>query len=104
MDKAVSKEMTKVLKKEGFKFNLNHRVQNVENTGKGVKVTALNKKGEEVSFEGDYCLVAVGRKPFTEGLGLENAGVKMGDRGMVAVNDHLETNVPGIYAIGDVVR
>jgi len=104
MDKAVSKEMTKVLKKEGFKFNLNHRVQNVENTGKGVKVTALNKKGEEVSFEGDYCLVAVGRKPFTEGLGLENAGVKMGDRGIVAVNDHLETNVPGIYAIGDVVR
>ena len=104
MDKAVSKEMTKVLKKEGFKFNLNHRVKNVENTGKGVKVTALNKKGEEVSFEGDYCLVAVGRKPFTEGLGLENAGVKMGDRGMVAVNDHLETNVPGIYAIGDVVR
>lgn len=104
MDKAVSKEMTKVLKKEGFKFNLNHRVQNVENTGKGVKVTALNKKGEEVSFEGDYCLVAVGRKPFTEGLGLENAGVKMGDREMVAVNDHLETNVPGIYAIGDVVR
>jgi dihydrolipoamide dehydrogenase len=96
--------MTKVLKKEGFKFNLNHRVKNVENTGKGVKVTALNKKGEEVSFEGDYCLVAVGRKPFTEGLGLENAGVKMGDRGMVAVNDHLETNVPGIYAIGDVVR
>ena len=104
MDKAVSKEMTKVLKKEGFKFNFNHRVQKVENTGDGVKVTALNKKGEEVVFEGDYCLVAVGRKPFTEGLGLENAGVKMGERGMIEVNDHLETNVPGIYAIGDVVR
>ena len=102
MDKAVSKEMTKVLKKEGFKFNFNHRVQKVENTGDGVKVTALNKKGEEVVFEGDYCLVAVGRKPFTEGLGLENAGVKMGERGMIEVNDHLETNVPGIYAIGDV--
>jgi dihydrolipoamide dehydrogenase len=104
MDKAVSKELTKVLKKEGFKFNMNHRVQKVENTGKGVKVTALNKKGEEVTFEGDYCLVAVGRKPFTDGLGLEAAGVKMGERGMVEVNDHLETNVPGIYAIGDVVR
>ena len=104
MDKAVSKELTKVLKKEGFKFNLNHRVQNVENTGKGVKVTALNKKGEEVTFEGDYCLVAVGRKPYTEGLGLEAAGVKMGERGMVEVNDHLETNVSGIYAIGDVVK
>ncbi|NOQ73785.1 MAG: dihydrolipoyl dehydrogenase [Crocinitomix sp.] len=104
MDKAVSKELTKVLKKEGFKFNFNHKVQKVENTGTGVKVTALNKKDEEVTFEGDYCLVAVGRKPFTEGLGLENAGVKMGERGMVEVNDHLETNVPGIYAIGDVVR
>lgn len=104
MDKAASKELTKVLKKEGFKFNMNHRVQNVENTGDGVKVTALNKKGEEVVFEGDYCLVAVGRKPFTEGLGLENAGIKMGERGMIDVNDHLQTNVGGIYAIGDVVR
>jgi dihydrolipoamide dehydrogenase len=104
MDKAVSKELTKVLKKEGFKFNLNHKVQNVQNTGKGVIVTALNKKGEEVKFEGDYCLVAVGRKPFTKGLGLENAGVKIGERGMVEVDDNLQTNVPGIYAIGDVVR
>lgn len=104
MDRSVAKELTKVLKKEGFKFNLNHRVQNVVNTGKGVIVTALNKKGEEVKFEGDYCLVAVGRKPFTEGLGLENAGVKMGERGMIEVDDHLQTNVPGIYAIGDVVR
>lgn len=104
MDCAISKEMTKVLKKEGFKFNFGHRVQNVVNTGSGVKVTALNKKGEEVVFEGDYCLVAVGRKPYTDGLGLENAGVQMGERGMVAVNDHLQTNVTNIYAIGDVVR
>jgi dihydrolipoamide dehydrogenase len=104
MDKSISKEMTKVLKKEGFKFNFNHRVQKVENTGIGVKVTALDKAGKEVVFEGDYCLVAVGRKPYTAGLGLENAGVAMGERGMIAVNDHLETNVPGIYAIGDVVR
>jgi dihydrolipoamide dehydrogenase len=104
MDKSVSKEMTKVLKKEGFKFNFNHRVQKVENTGNGVKVTALDKAGKEVVFEGDYCLVAVGRKPYTAGLGLENAGITMGERGMIAVNDHLETNVPGIYAIGDVVR
>lgn len=104
MDGSVSKELTKVLKKEGFKFNFGHRVQNVVNTGSGVKVTALNKKGEEVVFEGDYCLVAVGRKPFTEGLGLENAGVKMAERGMIAVDDHLQTNIQGIYAIGDVVR
>ena len=104
MDGAISKEMTKVLKKEGFKFNFGHRVQNVVNTGSGVKVTALNKKGEGVVFEGDYCLVAVGRKPYTDGLGLENAGVQMGERGMVVVNEHLQTNVTNIYAIGDVVR
>lgn len=104
MDGTMSKELTKVLKKEGFKFHFEHRVQKVENTGKGVKLTALNKKGEEVTLEADYCLVAVGRKPYTEGLGLENAGVKVNDRGQVEVNDHLQTNVPNIYAIGDVVR
>ena len=104
MDRTLGKELTKVLKKEGFKFNLQHRVQKVENTGKGVKVVALDKKDNEVTFEGDYCLVAVGRKPYTQGLGLENAGVKLNDRGQVEVNEHLQTNVPGIYAIGDVVR
>lgn len=104
MDGTMSKELTKVLKKEGFKFHLEHKVQNVENTGKGVKLTALNKKGEEVVMEADYCLVAVCRKPFTKGLGLENAGVKLNDKGQVEVNDHLQTNVPNIYAIGDVVR
>jgi dihydrolipoamide dehydrogenase len=104
MDRALGKELTKVLKKEGFKFNMEHRVQKVENTGKGVKVIALDKKDNEVVFEGDYCLVAVGRKPFTQGLGLENAGVVLNNRGQIEVDDHLQTNVPGIYAVGDVVR
>ena len=104
MDKALSKELTKVLKKEGFKFHLKTQVKNVENTGAGVKVNAIDKKGAEVEFEADYCLVAVGRKPFTSGLGLENAGVKVNERGMVETNDHLQTNVPNIYAIGDVVK
>lgn len=104
MDKALGKELTKVLKKEGFKFNMQHKVQSVTNTGDGVVLKALNKKDEEVTFEADYCLVAVGRKPFTEGLGLENAGVTVNNRGQVEVNDHLQTNVPNIYAIGDVVR
>jgi len=104
MDRTLGKELTKVLKKEGFKFNMEHRVQKVVNTGKGVKVTALDKKGGEVVFEGDYCLVSVGRKPFTEGLGLENAGVVLNNRGQVEVDEHLQTNVPGIYAVGDVVR
>jgi len=104
MDKTMSKELQKVLKKEGFKFNFNHKVQKVTNEGDKVILTAKNKKDEEVTFEGDYCLVAVGRKPYTEGLGLENAGVKVSDRGMIDTNDHLQTNVEGIYAIGDVVK
>jgi len=104
MDGTMAKELTRVLKKEGMKFNLEHRVQQVTNKGKSVVLTALNKKGEEVTFEADYCLVAVGRKPYTEGLGFENAGVKVTERGQVEVNDHLQTNIPNIYAIGDVVR
>lgn len=104
MDKSLGKELTKVLKKEGFKFHLKTQVQNVENTGKGVKVKALNKKGEEVTFEADYCLVAVGRKPYTKGLGLENVGVNVDKRGIIETNNHLQTNVSNIYAIGDVVK
>jgi dihydrolipoamide dehydrogenase len=104
MDGALSKELTRSLKKEGFKFYMEHRVQKVENKGKSVILTALNKKNEEVQFEADYCLVAVGRKPFTEGLNLEAAGVAVNSRGQIEVNDHLQTAVPTIYAVGDVVR
>ena len=104
MDKDVSKELTKVLKKQGMKFHASHGVTAVERNGDEVVVKATNKKGEEVSFTGDYVLVAVGRRPYTEGLGLENAGVKVNERGQVDVNDHLQTNVSNIYAIGDVVR
>lgn len=104
MDGSLSKELTRVLKKEGFKFHFEHKVQGVVNKGKSVVLTAINKKGEEVTMEADYCLVAVGRKPFTTGLDLENAGVKLNNRGQVEVNDHLQTSTPNIYAIGDVVR
>lgn len=104
MDGTLGKELTRVLKKEGFKFHLNHKVQSVKNEGNKVVLTALNKKDEEVTLEADYCLVAVGRKPFTEGLNLGAAGVKLNDRGQIEVNDHLQTNVNHIYAIGDVIR
>ncbi|MFD2248512.1 dihydrolipoyl dehydrogenase [Pontibacter ruber] len=105
MDRSLGKELQRILKKTlGFEFFFNHKVTGATNEGDVVKVTAENPKGEVVTFDGDYVLVSVGRKPYTEGLGLENAGVQMGERGMIAVNDHLETNVPGIYAIGDVVR
>ncbi|CAM1363620.1 Dihydrolipoyl dehydrogenase [Tenacibaculum litopenaei] len=104
MDKDVSKELTKVLKKQGMKFHVSHGVSAVERKGEEVVVTATNKKGEEVSFTGDYCLVAVGRRPYTDGLALDKAGVKVNERGQIDVNDHLQTNVSNIYAIGDVVR
>jgi dihydrolipoamide dehydrogenase len=104
MDAALGKELTRILKKEGFKFHMEHKVQEVKNTGNGVVLTALNKKGETVTLEADYCLVAVGRKPFTEGLNLSNAGIATNQRGQIEINDHLQTSVPSIYAIGDVVR
>lgn len=104
MDKTMVKELTKVLKKGGFKFHLQHKVQNVKNTGKGVKLTALNKKNEEITLEADYCLVAVGRKPYTEGLGLENIGLSTNNKGQIEVNDNLQTSIPTIFAIGDVIK
>ncbi len=104
MDTAVSKELNKVLKKQKFKINTSHKVTSVERKGDEVTVKAENKKGEEVEFVGDYCLVSVGRKPYTDGLNAEAAGVKLTDRGQIEVNDHLQTSASNIYAIGDVVK
>ena len=103
MDGALSKELNKVLRKQGMKFMLSTAVQAVERNGDSVKVTAKDKKGEEVVVEGDYVLVSVGRKPYTDGLSLEKAGVDLDERGRVKTNEHLQTNVSNIYAIGDVV-
>lgn len=104
MDSSMGKELQKVLKKLGFEFYFNHKVQSATSKGKEVSVVAENNKGEKVEFKGDYCLVSVGRRPYTENLGLDKAGVKLDERGRIDVNEHLETNVPGIYAIGDVVK
>ncbi len=104
MDAGVSKELNKVLKKQKFKMNVSHKVKSVERVGDEVIVKADNKKGEEVEFKGDYCLVSVGRRPYTDGLNAEATGVKLDDRGRVEVNDHLQTSASNIYAIGDVVK
>ncbi|MAN59916.1 MAG: dihydrolipoyl dehydrogenase [Flavobacteriaceae bacterium] len=104
MDAAQSKELTKVMKKQGVKFYVSHKVSKVARKGDEVTITATDKKDKEVTLSGDYCLVAVGRRPFTDGLKVENAGVKLNERGQVAVNEHMQTNVQNIYAIGDVVR
>ena len=104
MDSSLSKELTKVLKKQGMKFYTSHKVQSVERTGDVVTVKAENAKGEIITLEGDYSLVSVGRRPYTDGLNADKAGVKISDRGQVEVNDHLQTSASNIYAIGDVVR
>lgn len=104
MDGAMGKELQRVLKKLGFEFFFNHKVTAATAKGKEVTVTADNEKGEKVELKGDYCLVSVGRKPYTGGLNLEAAGLKADERGRIAVDDHLQTAVPNIYAIGDVVR
>ena len=104
MDSSLSKELIKVMKKQGVKFYLSHQVSGVERKGDEVTVTAKDKKGQDVTFTGDYCLMSVGRKPFTEGLGLQAAGVAVNERGQVEVNKQLQTSSSNIYAIGDVVR
>lgn len=104
MDGGLSKELQRSLKKGGMKFYTSHKVKEVTRDGDKVIVKADDKKGKEVSFDGDYCLVSVGRRPYTEGLHLDKAGIKVNDRGQVEVNEHLQTNVSNIYAIGDVVK
>ena len=104
MDAGLSKELMKTMKKQKVKFHLSHKVKSVERKGNEVIVKADDKKGQEVVFKGDYCLVSVGRRPYTDGLNAKAAGVKLDERGRVEVNEHLQTKIPNIYAIGDVVR
>jgi dihydrolipoamide dehydrogenase len=104
MDADVSKELQKVFKKQGIKFATSHKVNSVERNGDTIVVKATDKKDREIEFSGDYCLVSIGRKAYTEGLGLEKVGVEVNERGQVTINDHLQTNVKNIYAIGDVVK
>ncbi len=104
MDKTLSKELEKSLKKIGMEFYLNHSVKDVKATTTSTTLTAEDKAGKKVTVKADYCLVAVGRRPYTDQLGLDKVGVKMDDRGRVETDEHLQTNVPGVYAIGDVVK
>lgn len=105
MDKDMGKNLQKVLKKEGMEFYLGHGVTDVKAKAKSVTVKAkANKDGKEISLDADYCLVAVGRRPYTDGLGLENAGLTLDERGRVPTDDHLRTKQSHIYAIGDVTK
>jgi dihydrolipoamide dehydrogenase len=92
------------MKKLGVKFHLQHGVKEVKASAKSVVVKATDKKGAEVIWKADYCLVSVGRKAYTEGLNLSAAGLGTDDRGRVPVDHQMRTSVPHIFAIGDVVR
>ncbi len=104
MDGAVSKEMKRILGKQGMKFHLGTGVTGATVKDGKVTVTAKDTKDKELSFEVDKVLVSVGRRPYTQGLGLEQLGVKTDKAGRVEIDEHFRTSVPGIYAIGDVVR
>ncbi len=105
MDGEVAKQFQRMLAKQGIDIKLSAKVTGVEKSGKGAKVTFEPVKGgDAVTIDADVVLIATGRKPFTEGLGLAKAGVVMDTRGRVEINNHFQTSIPGIYAIGDVVR
>lgn len=104
MDGTMGKELVKSLKKIGMEFYLGHKVKAVTTKGKEVVVTADTPKGEELELRGDYCLVSIGRKPYTDGLGLDKVGVKVTERGQIETDDHLKTNIDNVWAIGDVVK
>jgi len=104
MDGEVSKQFQRLLSKQGFEFKLGAKVTGVAKAKKGAAVTFEPVKGGAAeTIEADVVLVATGRRPYADGLGLKEAGVEMDERGRVKTDSHLRTNVPGIYAIGDVV-
>lgn len=105
MDRELAKAFHKVLLKQGMKILTSHKVISGKNLGNSAEVTIEPVKGgEKQVLKCDHVLVSTGRKPHTDGLGLDKAGVKMDNRGRVEVNDNLQTNVSNIYAIGDVVK
>ena len=100
-DGEISKELEKEFKKRGIKSLTGHKVESVEATKTGVKVK-VSAEGKETVLEADQALVAIGFRPNSKGLGLEEVGVKISERGFVEVDEKMQTNVPGIWAIGDV--
>ena len=104
MDGEVAKQFQRMLEKQGFKFHLGHKVAKVEKTAAGATATIEPAAGgAPIALDADIVLVAIGRRAYTQGLGLEALGVAM-ERGQVVIDGHFATNVPGVYAIGDVVR
>ncbi len=103
-DAEVAKNFQRILKKQGFDFKLGMKVTGIEKAGKGIKATIEPAKGGDAeTIEADIALISIGRRPYTAGLGLEDAGVKLDDRGRIETDKHFKTSADGIYAIGDAI-
>ena len=103
MDKDLGKELKKILSKSGITILTQHKVQSAVNTGKSVAVRYLDTSDVQQEVTVDYCLMAVGRRPYTEGLGLENTKIQLDEKGRIKTNGQLQTAEQNIYAIGDVI-
>lgn len=105
MDADCAKELQRAMQKIGVKFHLKHQVTGVKASKNKVKVDVQKRDSDTAfSIEADYCLVSIGRRPYTDNLGLEAIGIQTDEKGRIPVDDHLATSVPGVYAIGDVIR
>ena len=103
MDKEISSEFMKILKKQGMKFNMQNKVETIQKNKSGAVVSTIDKDGNKNNFECDVVLISVGRKPNTEGLNLKNAGVSLDEKNRIITDKKFKTNVENIYAIGDVI-
>lgn len=104
LDSQIAKTALRIFTKQGFKFHLGTKVTGVKSAGAGVQVTCSDAEGKAVELTGDAVLVAIGRRPYTEGLGAKETGVALDEKGRVKVNSQFQTSVPNIYAIGDAVQ
>ncbi len=103
MDREISKELMKILKKQGMKFHLQTKLESIKKNNSGVKITTKDKDGKKIDFDCDVVLISVGRKPNTKNLGLEKINIVLDDKKRIKTNSNFETNVKNIYAIGDVI-
>ena len=104
MDSEISKEFLKILQKQGIKFHLEVKVENIIKKTKGVVVTTSNKEGKKLDFDCDVVLIAVGRKPNTKNLNLEKIGINLDSKKRIKVDKKYQTNIKNIFAIGDVIE
>ncbi len=103
MDKEISKEFMNILKKQGLNFHLQTKVDSIKKDNKGVVINTTDKDGKQIVFESDVVLISVGRKPYTKNLNLDKIGVELDKKNKIKVNKNFETNIPNVYAIGDVI-